>query len=86
MSITALVPVEEYLRLTDKPNREYRNGVLHPKPMPTWYHGVIQAMLAPLLRNAGLQAGSEISVRISAEKILIPDVIAAKTVQEPLPD
>ena len=85
MSPTALVPVEEYLRLTAKPYREYREGVLYPKSMPTWSHGVIQAVLAALLRKLGLQAGSEISVRISAGKILIPDVIASRTIQEPYP-
>lgn len=85
MSTTALVPVEEYLRLTGKPYREYRGGVLYPKPMPAWSHGIIQSVLAALLRKPGLHVGSEISVRISAEKILIPDVIVARSVQEPYP-
>ncbi|MEP7354308.1 MAG: Uma2 family endonuclease [Acidobacteriota bacterium] len=85
MSTTTLVPVEEYLRMTEKPYREYRDGVLYPKPMHTWSHGVIQAILAGLLRKLGLQAGSEISVHISAGKILIPDVIASRRAQEPYP-
>lgn len=80
------MPVEEYLRSTEKPYREYRDGVLYPKPVPTWSHGVIQSVLAALLRNLGLHAGSEISVRLLPQKILIPDVIATRTVQQPYPD
>src|SRR5712671_3138342 len=85
MSTTALIPVEAYLRMTDKPYREYREGVLSPKPMPTWYHGAVQAMLASLLRKVGLQAGCEITVRLSPTKYLIPDVVAARQMQHPYP-
>lgn len=31
----ALVSVEDYLRMTEKPNRDYREGVVTAKPMPT---------------------------------------------------
>ena len=85
MSTTTLIPVEQYLRMTEKPYREYREGVLYSKPMPTWYHGAIQAMLAALLHKLGLQAGSEIAIRISQKKYLIPDVIAARHIQHPYP-
>ena len=33
MSTTALISVEDYLRRTEKPNCEYIDGVLYPKPM-----------------------------------------------------
>lgn len=85
MGTTALISIEEYLRLTEKPYREYREGVLYEKPMPTWAHGIIQAALAALLNKTGLHAGSEISVRILETKILIPDVIAAREIQQPYP-
>ena len=80
-----MVAIEEYLSLNDKPYREYRDGVLYPKPMPTWSHGVIQSVLAAILRRLGLKAGTEISVRIPGGKVLIPDVIAARRIQEPYP-
>ncbi len=57
MSSTTLVPVEEYLRYSDKPNCEYRDGVLYPKPMPTTFHGLLEFMLvSEWLRRLGLQA------------------------------
>jgi hypothetical protein len=34
MSAAVLVPVEEYLRLTEKPYREYRDGVVSLKLGP----------------------------------------------------
>jgi Uma2 family endonuclease len=71
MSSTSLVPVEEYLRYSEKPNCEYREGVLYPKPMPTTFHGLLEFMLVVMLRNLGLQAA--------------PEVIAAPVLQSPYP-
>ncbi|MEO8098853.1 MAG: Uma2 family endonuclease [Acidobacteriota bacterium] len=85
MSSTTLVPVEEYLRFADKPNCEYREGVLYPKPMPTTFHGMLEFMLVAMLRKLGLAAAPEVTVRLSPTKFLIPDVIAAPVLANPYP-
>ena len=85
MSTTTLVPVQEYLRSSEKPNCEYRDGVLYPKPMPTTFHGLIEFMLVAMLRRLGLQAAPEVTVMLSPTKYLIPDVIAAQILQNPYP-
>jgi Uma2 family endonuclease len=85
MATSALVSVEEYLRRTEKPNAEYRDGVVYPKPMATSYHGLIQLMLGMLLTRLGLHAGSEITLRLSATKYLVPDIIADHRFQHPYP-
>jgi Uma2 family endonuclease len=85
MSATALVPVEDYLRRTEKPYCEYVDGVLHPKPMATLLHSLIQFTLQVLLRRQGLQAAAEVQVRLSPTKYLIPDVIAAPALHGPYP-
>ena len=85
MSSATLVPVEEYLRLTEKPNREYRDGVLYPKAMPTTFHGILEPMLWLALRKLGLLAAVEVTVKLSPTKYLVPDVIAAKVLQNPYP-
>jgi len=85
MSTTALLPVEEYLRLTEKPLSEYRNGVLYPKPMPTTFHGLIEFMLVAMLRKLGFQAVAEVTVKLSPTKYLVPNVIAAPVLQSPYP-
>jgi len=85
MSATAIVSVEDYLRRTEKPSCEYVNGVLYPKPMPTKLHALAQYMLLVLLRRQGLEALSELTVRLSASQFLIPDVVAAPKLQDPYP-
>ena len=77
MSTLTLVPVEEYLRLSEKPNREYRDGVLYPKAMPTKLHSIIQRVLITLLQNQGATPYPELTLRISATKYLVPDVAVA---------
>jgi Uma2 family endonuclease len=79
------VPVEAYLRLTDKPNREYRDGVLYPKAMPTKLHSIIQLALATLLRGQGVAAFPELTLCLSPTKYLIPDVAVAGDFPGPYP-
>src|SRR5580692_859638 len=85
MGSATLVPVEEYLRYSEKPNCEYREGVLYPKPMPTTFHGLLEFMLVVMLRRFGLQAAPEVTVRLSPTRYLVPDVIAAPVLRGPYP-
>jgi Uma2 family endonuclease len=85
MSSAALISVDEYLRRTEKPNCEYIDGVLHPKPMPTTLHARIQKKLMLLLEGQGIEALAEVTVRLSATKFLVPDVVAAQHIQSPYP-
>jgi Uma2 family endonuclease len=85
MSATALMPVEEYLRLTEKPYREYRDGVVSAKAMPTKFHSIIQAALQTLLRSQGVRPLPELTVRISPTKYLVPDVCVAGDFPGPYP-
>ena len=56
MSLSALIPVQEYLGLSDKPAHEYRDGVLSSKAMPTKLHALIQYLLIDALRKKGVEA------------------------------
>jgi Uma2 family endonuclease len=85
MSAAAIVSVEDYLHRTEKPYCEYVDGVLYPKPMPTTLHALAQSMLIVLLRRQGVQALTEVTVRLTATKYLIPDVVAARSLQTPYP-
>jgi Uma2 family endonuclease len=85
MSTTALVPVEEYLRYSEKPNCEYRDGVLYPKAMPTKLHSIIQRVLLTLLAKQGVQAFPELTVRVSPTRYLVPDVAVAGDFPGPYP-
>ena len=85
MSTTALIPVEEYLRYSGKPNCEYRDGVLYPKAMPTKFHSIIQRVLLTLLEKQGVQAFPELTVRISPTKYSVPNVDVAGDFPGPYP-
>jgi Uma2 family endonuclease len=85
MSAATTVSVGDYLHRTEKPYCEYVDGVLHPKAMPTKLHALAQYMLLVLLRRQGVEALSEVTVRLTATKYLIPDVVAAPTLQSPYP-
>lgn len=85
MSATAIVSVEDYLRRTEKPYCEYVDGVLYAKSMPTKLHALLEKILMRLLDRQGVEALSEVHVRLSPTKFLIPDVIAAPTIQGPYP-
>jgi Uma2 family endonuclease len=85
MSTATLVPVDAYLRLTEKPYREYRDGVLYPKAMPTKLHSIIQRALLTMFQSQGALAFPELTVRISATKYLIPDVAVGDDFPGPYP-
>jgi Uma2 family endonuclease len=85
MTAAGLMTVEEYLTLATKPLSEYREGVLYPRTMPTALHGILELLLALRLRQLGLAAAPEVTVKISATRFLIPDVVAAKQLESPYP-
>ena len=85
MSTATLVSVQEYLRSTEKPNREYREGVLFPKAMPTKLHAIIQRVLLALLQGQGGSPYPELTLCLSATKYLIPDVAVADDFPGPYP-
>lgn len=85
MGTTALVSVEEYLRRTEKPNAEYIDGVVYPKPMPTSLHAWIQSVLILLLTKQGKIALPELTVHVSPPKYLVPDVAVVRQIELPYP-
>ena len=85
MSLSALIPVQEYLGLSDKPAHEYRDGVLSSKAMPTKLHALIQYLLIDALRKKGVEALGELTVKLSEHKYLVPDVVAAAHLESPYP-
>jgi len=71
--------VKEFLRRTEKPNCEYREGVLHPKAIPTTVHGRMKWILLLILNRLGLEALPEVSA------VSVPDIIADRNLESPYP-
>ena len=84
-----LISVDEYLRLSCKPNCEYRDGVITQKAMPTYEHSQVQSQVDTLIRTnfSQFRAGPEQTVRLSERRYLIPDVAVQRTdrIQKPYP-
>ena len=76
MASTAFVPVEEYLQDVDNTHREYVDGVLIDKPVPTWMHGILQAWIAVLIMRRSPQyfAAVEVHSRLRDTEFRLPDV------------
>jgi Uma2 family endonuclease len=87
-SVTA-VSVSEYLGTEYDPNCEYIDGVLVPKPMPTWRHSRVQGRIFTLIdsRFPEFVIGTEPTVQIREKKYLVPDLAVqdASRLQEPYP-
>jgi Uma2 family endonuclease len=86
MSVTSLQSVDEFLRITEKPYREYRDGVVSVKAMPTKLHALVMRVLLRLLEDCSVEAYPELTVRISATKFLVPDVAVAEDFEGPYPN
>ncbi len=76
MEAEALVSVEEYLRTSYEPQCEYVDGVLFPKPMPTWEHALLQVWVASLIMRLFPQfaAGAEVHNKLREAEYRLPDI------------
>lgn len=72
--------VEEFHQLYDgaKPAYEYWFGQAIQKPMPTNLHGLIQLVLATLLKKAGWNPNIEIRLKVIPQAEPVPDLIAVR--------
>ncbi len=86
---TTLMPVEEYLALSQKPYFEYLDGVLRQKAMPTYKHSKMQRRLLNLIDRAqlALEPVPELTVRLRERRYLIPDIAVQRVseLQQPYP-
>ena len=86
---TALVSVEEYLAISEKPYFEYLDGVLRQKAWPMYNHSQMEGRLPNLINQAhlGLVAVPELTLKVSERIYLIPDVAVLRVseIEKPYP-
>ena len=89
MTTGTAVSVDEYLHTDFVPRREYVDGVLVPKAMPTRQHSKLQLRLAALIEEACPQYESmpELTLRITGQHYRVPDVVVDRrdNAQDPYP-
>lgn len=79
---TSLLTLEQFhQRYANEAGWEFWFGEAIRKPLPTWLHSVLQALLAELLYDAGYVAGSELDLRIDPQWQPRPDVTAATAIR-----
>jgi Uma2 family endonuclease len=86
MSVGAMIPVEEYLRTTYSPDREYRDGALVERSVGDREHSLLQVALGAYFHNRRRQwkveAFSELRIRVRQDWYPIPDLCVY---QQPAP-
>jgi Uma2 family endonuclease len=76
MAVRTAVPIEEYLRTSYEPDREYVRGEVMERGMPTFEHGRIQLRFGAVFLRPGLQLypSTEVRNRLAPDLVRIPDV------------
>ena len=78
MSAGTLISLDEYLRTSYSPDREYRDGVLVERNVGKKAHARMQALLAAYAQKRekvwGIQVYTELRIRIRHDWYPIPDV------------
>jgi len=78
MATVLQIPLQEYLRASYKPDREYVDGEIRERKVGKYEHARVQALLARWFGNHeqewGAQVVTEQRVRVSPTRVRIPDV------------
>ncbi len=80
------VSLEEYLQTSYRPDVEYIDGVLKEKPVPEYFHGVLQVILGMWFRQhrAEWDIGTSVETRTEVERgrFRLPDVVVVRKEDE----
>ena len=82
MASTVAMPVEEYLRSSWRPDREYIDGATVERTGGDLIHATLIIQVGELLKKRGLVAGGNPRIRVRSDRIRIPDVIAVRELRE----
>ena len=78
MATILQIPLDEYLGITYRPDREYVDGEIRERNVGKFEHARVQALLARWFGNHeqewGVQVVTEQRVRVSPMRVRIPDV------------
>jgi Uma2 family endonuclease len=90
MATLTAVPVEEYLRTTYRPDREYVDGQLVERHVGEYFHSRLQSLIVMILglreRERRYRVFTELRVRVSAApRYRIPDICVKALPHETTP-
>ena len=80
------VSLSEYLRTSYHPDVEYIDGELKEKPVPEYFHGVLQIILGSWFRSHrsewGIGASVETRIQVEQRRVRLPDVVVVRKEDE----
>lgn len=78
----SFVPVEEYLRTSYRPDRDYVDGVVEERSLGEYEHGKIQSKLDRILGNREIEWGIDVVVecrlQVGPSRYRVPDVMVLR--------
>jgi Uma2 family endonuclease len=87
MATSVLIPLEQYLSTSYRPDREYIDGEVVERNMGKWEHARIQALLTMWFgqheQQWGIQTATEWRTLVSQTRVRIPDVVLVRQGAQP---
>lgn len=87
MATVALIPVEEYLHTSYRPDRDYVDGETQKRNLGEEWHSSVQSMIASIFKQHraawGLRSYTEQRVQTSDTRFRVPDVCVVRA-SEPM--
>jgi len=87
MASATLLDIDEYLRTSYRPDREYIDGELRERNVGKWDHARVQYLLALWFGNHesewGVVGSTEQRMRVAAMRVRIPDVVVMRAAEQP---
>jgi Uma2 family endonuclease len=78
MVTATLIPVEEYLSKTWRPDREYVDGRLVQRHVGELHHSYLQGLFRDLLKKHGLFSFEELRTQVKGRRYRVPDVLGIR--------
>lgn len=83
MATATLIPVEEYLRTSYRPDCDYVEGEVQERNLGERWHSAVQTMIGTIFTNHrqewGLIPGTEQRVQVTSTRFRVPDVCVVRT-------
>ena len=87
MASTTQIPVDEYLRTSYRPDREYIDGELRERSVGKWEHARIQLLLGGWFMNHEsvwhVLSSTEQRVQVAPTRVRVPDLVVVRPGPQP---
>ena len=87
MATSVLIPIDQYLNTSYRPDREYIDGEVVERKMGKWEHSRLQALLTGWFiqheREWSVQTATEWRTQVSSTRVRLPDVLLVRRVPQP---